>query len=179
MVTKKSPIHKRPKSTSTVRHLSDNPTAPKTISTNAAIDPLIPAKGCLLSLVIISALCVVCAFVVDLRFNPERDAMKTLNQLAKDYYIDYLYPNTLGRHLDDPASILSKFTESGLPTVRLRQLLYSSTETTDAAQFFSNAYYRCDTNQTAVRYYPVAPYGPLDYTTQFHYACESLRKIDQ
>lgn len=142
-------------------------------------DPLLISKGCLLSLVVICALCVVIAFIVDLSFNPERDAMKTLDQLADDYYVDYLYPNTLGQHLDDPASVLSKFTESGLPTIRLRQLLYSNDATADSASIFSNPYFHCDTNQTSVRYYPVAPFGPRDYTAKFTYSCESLREIDQ
>lgn len=132
------------------------------------------AEGVMAGIICICALCVGISVFADSEFDPERDATEALEELARDYYIEYLYPNTLGTRINDPASVLSRFVDSGLPVVRLRQLLlYDDEHRIAYAHFFANEYYFCDTNLTTLRYFPFEPYGPRDYTIEYNYSCTS------
>lgn len=98
-----------------------------------------------------------------------------MSSLANDYYIEFLYPLTLGSHINDPAPILSKFAESGLPSVRLSHLLlYNDASHASYASYFNNKYYKCDTSHSYFNFYPVAPYGPRDYTVEYSPSCEEV-----
>lgn len=134
------------------------------------------AEGALISILCICTICVSITVFANAQFDPERDAKEALAKLARDYYIESLYPNTLGNHINDPATVLSRFTETGLPLVRLRQLLlYSDEKRALYYQYLSNEYYACDTNLTTLRYIPYEPYGPRDYTIEYNYSCEKQR----
>lgn len=111
--------------------------------------------------------------------DPAQRGQKELEKLAKAYYIEYLYPNALGSKLHQPEAILADYTAQGLPSVRLRQLLlYNNGKHADSVSVFDNPYYQCDLSQTYVRYYPVEPYGPYDYTAVYGTACEKPGIID-
>ncbi len=127
----------------------------------------------LMSLIGTSALMIAFSFMFTSLFDPIKRSERELTKLANNYYIEYLYPRALGKYLDQPKLILDNYTESGLPTVRLNQLLsYDSTKNANSFATFSNDYYQCDTNATTVRYYPVEPYGPKDFTVEYQMSCE-------
>lgn len=129
----------------------------------------------LLGILAASCACIIAAFVAEASFDPARTAADAMSTLADDYYIEFLYPLTLGSHINDPAPILSKFTESGLPSVRLSHLLlYNNASHASYASYFNNKYYKCDTSHSYFSFYPVAPYGPRDYTVEYSPSCEEV-----
>lgn len=111
--------------------------------------------------------------------DPAKRSQRELEKLANAYYIEYLYPHALGKNLNQPEAILADYVQQGLPAVRLRQLLlYNNGKYASSIDAFSNQYYECDTSQTYVRYYPVEPYGPRDYTVSYGTACEKVSSIE-
>lgn len=127
----------------------------------------------LLGIIVACMICIAVSLCADAAFDPARDAKTALEDLADDYYIEYLYPYVLGNQINNPAPVLSEYQKIGLPIVRLRQLLtYDKTKTTSYLQKISNEYVKCDTNMTAVRFFPKEPYGPRDYDITFQLSCQ-------
>lgn len=142
--------------------------------------PITWRESLFLGLIGICVLAVGLSFVLRSNFHPDKDAEAELSRLADSYYIEYLYPSILGSKRDNPESVLAVYSEAGLPNVLLRQLLtYNDNAHADSARFFSNAYYKCDTSNSRVRFYPVAPYGPRDYTVKTYLSCENLNQVDE
>lgn len=111
--------------------------------------------------------------------DPAKRSQRELEKLANAYYVEYLYPHALGKNLKQPEVILADYVQQGLPAVRLRQLLlYNNGKHASSIDAFSNQYYECDTSQTYVRYYPVEPYGPRDYTVAYGTSCEKVGSVE-
>lgn len=126
----------------------------------------------LLGIVLVSTVAIVAALCTWLIDSPREKAEKEMAQLADDYYIEYLYPRLLGM-MTAPADSLAKYSEAGVPTTYLRQLLhYDNDKHQDSSAIFMAV--ECDTNYTGVRYYPVAPYGPRDYTVKYTWNCDDF-----
>lgn len=126
----------------------------------------------LVGIVIVSTVAIISALSTWLIDTPQEKAEKELAQLSDDYYVEYLYPRLLGM-MTEPVENLEKYKEAGVPTTYLRQLLhYDNDKNADLAEVFSMV--ACDTNQTGVRYYPVEPYGPQDYTVKYIWKCEEF-----
>lgn len=150
---------------------------PRRVSNRLRLEPrkLSASEYSILGIVATCCLCLVAAFITIAVFDPARDAENAMSTLASDYYVEFLYPRTLGSHIDDPAPILSKYTESGLPSVRLSHLLlYDNGSHADYASYFNNKYYKCDVGHSFFSFYPVAPYGPLDYTVEYAPDCQKV-----
>lgn len=131
----------------------------------------------LLGAISTSAICIAVSLITVATFDPVRDAENALTTLADDYYIEFLYPRVLGSHINSPATILAKYTESGLPSVRLSQmLLYNNASHASYNSYFDNPYYKCDAGHSYLSFYPVQPYGPHDYTVKYVTSCEKLAK---
>lgn len=127
----------------------------------------------LLGTVVACTLMVVIALCTQLRATPAEKMQKELERLADDYYITYLYPRLLGNLNADPAKMLAGYHEVGVGTTYLRQLLhYNNDENIASAQIFRDL--GCDTNRTSVRYFPIEPYGPRDYTVYYHFDCRDF-----
>lgn len=142
-------------------------------------EPLTWREITLISQIGVSVFAIVFTFVFCTINDPVRRSEQELAKLAEAYYIEYLYPSSLGNKLYQPETILKDFTETGLPSVKLRQiLLYNNGQHADSIEVFSNPYYHCDTNQSYLRYYPVEPYGPRDYTVVYNTACEKVSSIN-
>ncbi len=140
---------------------------------SAKLQPFTWREIALFSQIGVSVFAVLFTFVFCNINDPVKRSQNELERLARDYYVEYLYPASLGKYLHQPETVLKDYTESGLPAVRLRQLLlYNDGQYAKSASAFSNAYYQCNTNKTLVTYYPVAPYGPRDVVTTFNTACE-------
>lgn len=124
----------------------------------------------LVGIVVVSGAMIVAAFLTKLIPTPSERADTKLAEMANDYYLTYLYPRLMsgGKDLEQA---FKKYDTIGVPTVYLRQLLhynndqYASLKTTFEAV-------ECDTNQTGVRYFPKAPYGPHDYEVKYQWSCE-------
>lgn len=136
---------------------------------------LTPSEYSLLGIIGTSAVCILSALIVSFTFDPAGAAEKAMSDLADDYYIEFLYPRVLGSHIDEPASILAKYSESGLPSVRLSQLLlYNDASHASYSTYFDNKYYKCDAGRSYFSFHPVAPYGPRDYTVEYSPTCEKV-----
>ena len=107
-----------------------------------------------------------------LYLTPEEEAEAKIQELANDYYTDYLYPRLLGNLDADPREALEEYTELGVPTTYLRQLLHYGDGSHAKFEVFFNAV-GCDTNTTGVKFYPVEPYGPTDYKTTYYWYCDN------
>ena len=60
--------------------------------------------------------------------------------------------------------------------VRLNQLLsFDNHKYAEFESDFVNSRYTCDLNNTSIKYYPVAPYGPQDYNVKYTYACSHIK----
>lgn len=129
----------------------------------------------LLSIIGVCAVMIGIAIFVGTFYNPEAHASKELEKLAKNYYIEYLYPQTLGKNINNPEKVLTKYAETGLASISLRQfLLYNNGKHYPSISVFQNNAYQCSLSKTFVRYYPVAPYGPRDFTVQYYPSCEVI-----
>lgn len=123
----------------------------------------------LLGIVAVSGVMIIAAFLLKLLPTPSERANAKLTEMANDYYLTYLYPRLMvgGQNLEQA---FEKYDARGVPTVYLRQLLhYNDGQYANLRTTFEEA--GCDTNQTGVRYYPKAPYGPHDYDVQYYWEC--------
>ena len=135
--------------------------------------PLTWFERAMLGIIVACMVCITVSLCADAAFDPARDAKTALENLADDYYIEYLYPYVLGKQIDNPSAVLSDYQQVGLPIARLRQLLvYDKTKTGEYIQKISNDYVRCDTNITSIRFFPKEPYGPRDYEVTFMLSCQ-------
>lgn len=124
----------------------------------------------LLGIVAVSGVMIVAAFLLRLVPTPSERADTELAEMADDYYLTYLYPRLMsgGKDLEQA---FKKYDGTGVPTVYLRQLLhYNDDQHANLRATFEEV--GCDTNQTGVRYYPKAPYGPHDYEVQYQWNCD-------
>ena len=128
-------------------------------------------ENLLIGLISTCAICTIVALVIESAFDPQHDAELTIERLANEYYVNYYYPAIIDKDSDNPTTILESYNNQGLPVIRLRQLL-SQTAHPEAESHIQNKFYRCDTNKTFVRYFPVVPYGAHDYNLQITYDCE-------
>lgn len=123
----------------------------------------------LLGIVIASVVMIVAAFLTRLIPTPSEVADAKLEEMANDYYLTYLYPRLMTADRDLKRAF-EKYDAAGVPTVYLRQLLhYNDGQYASERVTFQEV--ECDTNQTGVRYYPKAPYGPHDYEVQYYWYC--------
>lgn len=113
---------------------------------------------------------ILCAFLVRTIGTPEEQMQRKLEKLANEYYITYLYPRLLGDLKSEPSSMLAQYSDGGVATTYLRQLLhFNNDQFIELAPTFQQ--FGCDTNNTSVRYFPIEPYGPKDYEIKFDYHC--------
>lgn len=131
------------------------------------------ARGVAIFVVIVSILTVVAHLGLSLYFEPVRIVDRKIEEIAKDYYETYFYPNyatdSTGDELDEK---MDKFAENGFSRTYLRQLLlFDEGRHADEAKYFKYNGYTCDTNETYVKYYPIAPYGVEDYRVEYYLQC--------
>lgn len=133
----------------------------------------------LMSLVGTSAAMIALTFVLSSVLDPVKRSEQEISKLAERYYIEYLYPRALGDYINQPKIILHDYEKRGLPNVRLTQLLsYNNNSHADSLDIFENPYYNCDLNATYVKFYPVEPYGPRDFTVNYNMVCEKSGSIE-
>ena len=124
--------------------------------------------------IIIAAVAVtVFAVLINIFFSSSKIVENRLHVLARIYYEDYYYPNLTENGSTDT---LAEYSEYGLPTVKLNQLLsFNNHQYADYKVYFVNDRYTCNLVGTSVKYYPVAPYGPHDYNVDYKYDCSHIQ----
>lgn len=133
----------------------------------------------LMSLIGTSAAMIALTFTLSVVLDPIKRSEQEISKLAERYYIEYLYPRALGDYIDQPKVILRDYAKRGLPNVRLTQLLsYNNNSHANSLDVFENPYYNCDLNATYVKFYPIEPYGPRDFTVNYNMACEKSGSVE-
>ena len=134
------------------------------------------AKNTILSVIILVMLIVVLALFFQFITNPERIAKQNLEDIAKNYYEDYLYETILGANSSDIesgtknlAEIMERYSEVGFAKVTLRQLIIFSNEKN--LNLSSALVTSCDENETYIRIFPESPYDKTDYRIEYSYSC--------
>ncbi len=119
----------------------------------------------------VAVLSVVGLAIFALNYNPgSQDQVEAkIASLAQAYYETYYYPDAFGDNLDKATDFLSRFAESGLSRVSLRQILLLTPGVTESEKTLLRE--KCNENATSVIYYPEAPYEQGSYHTEFHYSC--------
>ena len=123
--------------------------------------------------VIVSAVMVGVSLFVTVYFNPEAEAQRKFEEMAKTYYEDY-YHDKFMETIDEGLfeEKMKLFEETGFQPVLLRQLLlYQNGKFAGYKKYFEREGYKCDKNKTSVKFYPVYPYGKKDYTVKYDYNC--------
>lgn len=129
----------------------------------------------LLSMISVSAISIAVTFSVSAFCDPAKVREQELTKIARDYYVEFLYPGALGKYINQPETVLKNYVDHGLPSVKLRQLLlYDNGKYLTSKSIFSNSSYQCDVNKSYVRYFPVAPYGPYDFVVHYNPVCEEV-----
>lgn len=129
----------------------------------------------LLSMIGVSAIAIIISLSMCVFCDPVKAREQEFTKIARDYYVEYLYPSALGKYINQPETILKDYVEHGLPNVKLRQLLlYDNGKYLTSKSIFSNSYFECDANKSYVRYFPTAPYGPYDFIVHYNPVCEEV-----
>ncbi len=136
--------------------------------------PLTWREAALISFIVLATSCIGITLAADATFDPARDAEQALLDLAGDYYIEFLYPSTLNYDFSDPEATLSNFQYAGFATIHLYQLLLYKDNDAKIVKPFDNDYYRCNRNDSTIRIFPVAPWGPRDYRVEYNLKCTKL-----
>lgn len=132
------------------------------------------AKRFAIIIIIFCSAIILLNIVANAYFNPGAVVDREINNLAKEYYEDYLYQNmTTGLSEEEITKELARYEKSGTGNVYLRQLLlYDSGRREDAASYFNHKGYTCDRNKTYVKYYPEPPFKKENYHFEIKLACE-------
>lgn len=128
----------------------------------------------LISFIVLATSCIGVTLAADAAFDPARDAEQALLDLVDDYYVEFLYPSTLNYDFSNPEATLSDFQYAGFATIHLRQLLLYKDNSAKVVKNFDNDYYRCNRNDSTIRIFPQAPWGPRDYRVEYNLKCTKL-----
>ena len=127
-----------------------------------------------LYLILVTAVMVLFAVFINAFFSSSKIVENRLQALAQAYYETYYYNNLTA---NGDTGVLTEYSESGLPYVNLTQLLaFNNHQYADYEGYFVNDRYTCNLSNTAVKYYPVEPYGVKDYTVKYSYDCSHMEK---
>ena len=127
------------------------------------------AQKIILAVIALVVLAVAIATIFALNYTTKYQAEARISELARAYYEEYYYPNAFGGDQQKASDFLSRFSETGLAQVTLRQMLISSPNTTDHDRDFLLKY--CDQNTTDVIFFPESPYAADSYHADFVYSC--------
>ena len=121
-------------------------------------------------IVIIGAIiAVLIALLCSFLFSPERTVHDKIEEITRSYYEDFIYKTTAEMSKDDAATALSSYSQYGLSTVTIRQILLHDKKKYAGETLLIEKY--CDTDRTTVKYYPTEPYGKADYRADINYSC--------
>ncbi|MBQ3275348.1 hypothetical protein IJH46_02910 [Candidatus Saccharibacteria bacterium] len=124
--------------------------------------------------VIISSIMVALSIFVTVYFNAEAVAHRKFEFLAREYYETYYHEKFFENMTEEAFEAkIETFEKTGFQPVLLRQLLlYQNGKYSSYKKYFEMEGFSCDKNTTSAKFYPVAPYGPKDYTVEFNYSCQ-------
>ena len=114
--------------------------------------------GVIVAAIVVVAFALICVFVL----TPERTIKTEIEKLAADYYESSFY--------GDGEETLSKYKDSGLAPVTLRQLILHDVEKNHEIGERIKKY--CDENSTMIIFYPEEQYSKTSFRAEYTYSCE-------
>lgn len=132
-----------------------------------------PVQRIIILIIILNFILITIALVVSFIFTPENLTKSKLDNLAKDYYENYLYQNIINsdsfKEKNDLKITFEKYETIGLSSVTLRELfLYKDHPDQETIDYIKEY---CDDNKTNVTFYPKPPYEKNSYEMEFFYSC--------
>ena len=106
-------------------------------------------------------------------FTPIFFASRELEHIARDYYENYYHAKFIANKSGlEAEAAFAPYTESGFPTLTLRQLLlFDNSRHAASAPTFTIDGQPCSTSDTTIRIYPQPPFGPKNYRLETHLSC--------
>ena len=131
------------------------------------------SKRAILTIIIVAAMTVVLALLFNILTTPERTITKKIEDIAADYYENYLYSSIASsssiNNTKPVTEIIGNYAKNGFDAITLHQLLlFDNQRHANAAAILSRY---CDEYETTIHYYPVAPFGQKDYHADITYSC--------
>ena len=130
------------------------------------------ARRVVFGVIIATIVIVMMGLVVSLLCNNERITQRKIDEMTREYYEGYIYPNTINGAMsqDDINRVMGRYERWGFTQVSLRQLLlYDGRKNMEEGGFVRNY---CDENETKAKIYPEAPYDKKSYRVEYEYKCE-------
>ena len=130
------------------------------------------ARRVVFGVIIATIVIVVVGLVVSFLCSNERITQRKIDEMTREYYEDYIYPNTINGAMsqDDINRVMGRYERWGFTQVSLRQLLlYDGRKNMKEGGFVKNY---CDENETKAKIYPEAPYDKKSYRIEYEYKCE-------
>ena len=105
--------------------------------------------------------------------DPKRMAENEMQKIAKDYYENYYYDQFIQNVPENELDIaFATYTDYGFPRVYLRELLLFDNSRHASSRPYFEGQYTCNTNTTAIKIIPYAPFGKTDYEIEYIYDCK-------
>ncbi len=137
----------------------------------------INARSTIITVIVAAMAVVVFATFIYSILTPENYVKTNVENIAKDYYENYFYDsvvvtNRIGtiaetKSIDD---IMTPYTEKGLPTINLEQLLLYDNQ--KYASLTSTLAKYCNLKSTTIKFYPESPFDSSNYHFDVNYSCD-------
>ena len=130
------------------------------------------ARSVISGVIIVAIIMVVGGLIVGFFCNSERITQQKIDEMAREYYEGYIYPNLINGAMsqEEIVEVMGRYEKYGFASVSLRQLLlYDGRKNMKDGGFTKNY---CDENQTKMKVYPEAPYDKKSYWIEYEYKCE-------
>ncbi len=130
------------------------------------------ARRVVLGVIVAAIVVVIVGLVVSFFCNNERITQKKIDEMAREYYEGFVYPNLISGSMSQSEidDVMKRYEKWGFAPVALRQLLlYDGQKNMKDGGFVKNY---CDENETKMKVYPEAPYDKKSYRIEYEYKCE-------
>jgi hypothetical protein len=130
-------------------------------------------KRAVMTIIVVAMMTVILAVLFSIFATPERTITKKIEDIAADYYENYLYTSIASsstiNNTKPVTEIIGNYAKRGFDTITLHQLLlFDGQRHADAASILSRY---CDEYETTIHYYPTEPFGQKDYHADIKYSC--------
>ena len=125
----------------------------------------------IIAVIILAIIVTLSTILISFFLQPERLTKRRIEDLATDYYENYLYENFVNsdNFSGNLESAMNKYTETGFPSITLRQLILHDQEKTTSIADSLKA--NCDIERTTIKFFPESPFSRKDYRVDYHYVC--------
>ena len=136
-------------------------------SASSSVEKIILAIICLASLAVVAML------ILALVFSNENQVKHDIEQLARDYYENYIYDTMVNSEqfakIGDLDKVMQKYQVHGFTPVTLKQML---THFKKDEKFKQKITKYCDDGRTTIQFFPTPPFDVKSYDIVYKYSCD-------